>query len=176
VLNIPAEVWVHPAVHVRSSPIAGDGLFVDAAVPAGTALVRFGGRTVSTAELRRLFEEAEAQGRYVDTIAIDHDTHLVLPSATVAHYGNHSCDPSAWLGAGLELVARHDLEIGTEVTLDYGVTSDDPAFRMACRCGAACCRRVITGTDWQLAELQSTHRGRWPQGLQRRIDAAGASG
>lgn len=175
VFDVAGEVWVHPAVRVRRSSIAGDGVFIDAAVANGTPLVRFGGRTVSTGELHRLFREAEAQGRYVDTIAIDDDTHLVLPAGSIAHYGNHSCDPSTWLGGPLELVARWDLEPGAELTSDYGVISDDPSFRMDCRCGAATCRRVITGSDWQRADLQAIHEGRWPPGLQRRIDATRAS-
>jgi hypothetical protein len=177
VADLASDVWVHPAVRVRSSPIAGDGLFADEPIGAGTPLIRFGGRVVSTDELHVLFEDAAGRGRYVDTIAIDDDTHLVLPPGTIAHYGNHSCDPSTWLGAAHELVARRDLERGVELTSDYGVMSDDPAFRMDCRCGAPACRRVITGSDWQRADLQVVHRGRWPRGLQRRIDTAGdASG
>ncbi len=172
--ELPADVWVHPAARVRPSPIAGAGLFIGVAVAAGTALIRFGGRTVSTAELQRLFDEADAQGRYVDTIAVDDDTHLVLPPGTIAHYSNHSCDPSMWLGAAHELVARRDLEPGAELTSDYGVTSDDPSFWMACHCGTPACRRVITGVDWQRADLQAIHLGRWPRGLQRRIDASRA--
>src|SRR5215211_2595328 len=174
--DVPADVWVHPAVRVRSSPIAGAGLFIEVSVTAGTPLIRFGGRTVSTDELHRLFDEAEAQGRYVDTIAIDDDTHLVLPSGTTAHYGNHSCDPSMWLGDPRTLVARHDLEPGAELTSDYGVISDDPSFRMACNCGTPACRHLITGGDWLLVDLQTIHKGRWPRGLQRRIDAARTSG
>ncbi len=171
---MPAEVWLHPALRVERSAIAGDGLFVDVAIAAGTPLIRFGGRTASTDELHRRFEEAKAVGRYVDTIAIDDDTHLVLPPGTIAHYANHSCDPSTWLGPSLELVARRDLEPGAEVTSDYGVTSDDPTFRMDCRCGAPACRGVITGSDWTRADLQVLHQGRWPRGLQHRIDAAGS--
>ena len=47
---------------------------------------------------------AAAEGDYVDTIAIDHDVHLVLPAGTVAHYANHSCDPTLWRMA---VRARH---------------------------------------------------------------------
>ena len=139
IVTVPDDVWVHPAVRVRPSPIAGDGLFVEVDVPAGTPLLRFGGRTVSTSELHELVRRVEADGGFVDTLTIDDDSHLVLPPGTVAHYGNHSCDPSTWLGAPLELVARRDLEPGAELTVDYGVISDDPSFRMECTCGTAAC-------------------------------------
>jgi hypothetical protein len=166
---VPSEVWVHPAVRVRRSAIAGRGLFIDADVPAETALIRFGGSVVSLAELHRRFAAAAATGTYVDTVAVDEDRHVVMPDGSIAHDANHSCDPSMWLGPPLTLVARHDLDAGAELTSDYGVTSDDPSFEMACRCGTASCRRVVTGTDWQLEELQVRHHGRWPAGLQARI-------
>lgn len=125
-------------------------------LPAGTPLIRFGGTPVCTAELHRLFDEAQLTGSYVDTISIGGDRHLVLPAGSIAHHGNHSCDPTMWLGAPLELVARVDLVPGAELTSDYGVTSDDAAFEMACQCGSARCRLVITGCDWQLERACST--------------------
>ena len=175
VVRVPSDVWVHAGVRVRRSPIAGDGLFIDEPIPAGTSLIRFGGRVVTTAKLHDLFDEAAARGAYVDTVAIGPDRHIVMPAGSVAHYGNHSCDPTMWLGAPLELVARFDLEAGCELTSDYGVTSDDDSFEMECRCGTTACRRLITGCDWRLEHLQHLHAGRWPSGLQARIDNDRAS-
>jgi len=110
--RIRPDVWVHPAARVRRSVIAGDGLFIDEPVAAGTPLIRFGGTAVTTAELHELFDEADVSGTYIDTIAIGLDCHVVLPADSIAHYGNHSCDPTMWLGAPLELVARVDLTPG----------------------------------------------------------------
>jgi len=171
--EVPSAVWVHPGLEVRDSPIAERGLFATDGIVAGTVVIRFGGRTVTTAALHELFARAAVAGTYVDTIAIDEDRHLVLPAGSSAHFGNHSCDPSTWLAAGsLELVARRDLVPGDEVTSDYGVTSDDDSFRMVCTCGAASCRGIVTGSDWMRPELQALHEHRWPPGLQRKIDAS----
>ena len=103
-------MWVHPVVRVRRSAIAGDGLFIDEPRPAGTPLIRFGGTVVTTAELYELFDEADAHGTYVDTIAVGPDCHVVTPAGSIARFGNHSCDPTMWLGGPLELVARFALE------------------------------------------------------------------
>ena len=173
--DIAPGVWVHRAARVQTSAIAGQGLFLTAPVAAGEPLIHLGGRIVSTDELHRLFERAEAQGRYVDTFAIDIDTHLVLPPDTRAHYVNHSCDPSLQFAAPLELAARDDLPAGAELTLDYAVISDDPTFRMECTCAALTCRRIVAGSDWQRPDLQAAHEGRWPTGLQRRIDEVTSS-
>lgn len=173
--DVPTQVWVHPDVVVGMSSIAGHGLFATAPIAAGLAVVRLGGRIVATAELHQLFAEAP-DGAYVDTFAIGDDAHLVLPGGTDAHYGNHSCAPTIWPNGAFELVARVDLAAGDELTVDYGTISDDPTFRMPCACGAGGCRRVVTGEDWRLAELQARYAGHWPPGLQRHIDLARSGG
>ncbi|MGH9271412.1 MAG: SET domain-containing protein [Ilumatobacteraceae bacterium] len=175
VLEPPTDLWIHPDVRVAASPIAGQGLFVKTPAPAGTVVLRFGGRLVRAAELRLLLDRAQADAAYVDTIAVDDDTHLVLPAGTIAHYGNHSCDPTTWLDPPFELVARRDLTATTELTIDYGVVSDDPAFHMQCRCGASGCRQVVTGSDWRQPDLRTSHCGHWPRSLRRRIEGDRAS-
>ena len=100
---------------------------------------------MSLDELHGVFESAAAQGEYVDTIAVDHDVHLVLPSATTAHFANHSCDPTMWRSGMYELVTCRTVAAGDELTVDYATLSNDPDFSMTCTCGAANCRRLITG-------------------------------
>jgi uncharacterized protein len=81
---------------VRPSAIAGSGLFATAAIPAGAVVLRFGGHLVDSATLVRLIETAsrDPSASYVDSITILDDAHLVLPVATLLHFGNHSCDPN----------------------------------------------------------------------------------
>jgi uncharacterized protein len=143
----PADVWLHPGVSVGDSSIAGRGLIAVAPLPAGEVVVRFGGRLVSLRELQTLFDIAAADGAYVDTIAIDHDVHLVLPAGTVAHFANHSCDPTLWRSGPYELATRRAVAPGDELTVDYATLSDDPGFTMTCTCGADACRGEITAAD-----------------------------
>ncbi len=164
----PDDVWVHPALEVRPSAIAGRGLFTKEPLAAGEVVVRFGGRLVGTGELHRMIAAA-AEDTYIDTIAVGDDTHLILPPGTAAHYGNHSCDPSMWPVGPFELATRRPLGVDEELTIDYGLISDDATFRMECRCASAACRRLITGEDWRRTELQDRYAGHWPPGLQRRI-------
>ena len=154
---------------VHASPIQGSGLFATSPIAADVVVVRLGGRVVTTAELHQLFDEA-ADGIYIDTFAIGDDTHVVLPHDTVAHYGNHSCEPTIWPTSAFELATRRRLDVGDELTVDYGLISDDATFQMDCTCSAATCRQVITGEDWRHHYLQARYAGHWPPGLQRRID------
>ena len=143
----PADVWLHPDVSVGASSIAGRGLIAAAPLRAGEVVIRFGGRLVSLDELHGLFEAAAAEGEYVDTIAIGEDVHLVLPSATAAHFANHSCDPTMRRSGTYELVTRRAVAAGDELTVDYATVSNDPDFTMTCTCGTANCRQQITGMD-----------------------------
>ena len=161
-------VWVHPSLEVGPSPIAGDGLLATVPLPAGLVVIRLGGRLVDTASLHELFERV-GPGEYVDTFAVGEDLHLVLPPSSTAHYGNHSCEPTMWPVGAYELATCRPVAAGDELTVDYGVISDDATFRMDCRCGAAGCRNVVTGADWRRPDLQHRYAGHWPPGLQRRI-------
>jgi hypothetical protein len=165
----PNDVWVHPALDVRSSAVAGRGLFATKPLPAGEVVVRVGGRLVTTDELHRTIADA-GPDTYIDTVAVGDDTHLILPPGTAAHYGNHSCDPSMWPIGAYELATRRAIGVDEELTIDYALISDDPSFRMDCRCASSSCRHLITGEDWRRADLQDRYAGHWPPGLQRRID------
>ncbi|HEX4223155.1 MAG TPA: SET domain-containing protein-lysine N-methyltransferase [Pseudonocardiaceae bacterium] len=154
-----ATPWLHPAVRVQYSPISGRGLFTGEPIPAGAVVATLAGRLVDGAELSRLLIEASQEHRYLDTISIEDDLHLILPPTAPIHYGNHSCDPTLWHTDAYTLAARHDLEPDTELTVDYATQTAEPDFRMPCNCGAANCRGVVTGTDWRLPGWALRYRG-----------------
>ncbi|WP_170213362.1 SET domain-containing protein [Catellatospora citrea] len=156
-----ADCWLHTDVEVDTSPIAGKGLFTRAALPAGTIVSRLGGRLVSEAELRELFARAAREQRYVDTVSVAHDLHLVLPPRQPNGYGNHSCDPNLWWVDAYTLAARRDIAAGEELTNDYGTSTAVADFRMDCACGTALCRSVLTGDDWQLPDLRERYGDHW---------------
>ena len=85
---------------------------------------------------------------------------------------NHSCDPSlGWTPAG-GLRARADLDAGTELTIDYATSIDDPDFVMNCHCETYRCRQIIEGTDWQIPQLQLRYTGQFAPALRRRLEDA----
>ena len=165
-----SEVWSHPALSVRRSAISGDGLFAGVDIAAGDRLFRLGGRLVTTVELGSLIADANANGRYVDTIAIVEGRHLVLPADTIVHYANHSCDPNLWHVGSYDVVARRDIRAGEELTIDYGTNSGAPGFVMRCTCGTTRCREVVTSEDWRVVELQHRYAGHWTPALAQRIE------
>jgi uncharacterized protein len=158
--------WVDEAIVVGCSPIHGRGLFSDTDLDAGRVVVRLGGRLVSSSDLERLLGE---RATYVDTLAVHEDLHLVLPSGTTAHYGNHNCDPNLWHVGPYDIATRRPVAAGDELTIDYGTQSGLPGFSMVCSCGATRCRGVVTSEDWRRPELQRLYRGHWVPVLEERI-------
>jgi hypothetical protein len=157
---------VHETVVVRESAIAGRGLFASDHLHEGTVVVRLGGRLVATEELRRLIQTSD---RYVDTLTVFEDEHLVLPADTTVHYGNHSCDPNLWHVEPYEIATRRPVRAGEELTLDYATQTGAPGFSMPCCCGAAACRGSVTSDDWRRPDLQARYRGHWVPALEARI-------
>ena len=49
---------------------------------------------------------------------------------------NHHCAPNAAFGPRRQLIALRPIEPHDEVTIDYSTTEADPAWTMACGCGA----------------------------------------
>ena len=91
-------------------------------------------------------------------------------TATCLEHVKAACQRSTNFCA-VALATCRSIVTGEELTIDYGLISDDIEFRMACACESADCRGVITGADWRSTDLRARYRGHWPLGLQRRIDS-----
>jgi uncharacterized protein len=167
----PVEMWVSDKVTVAPSAIDGQGLYAADDLEAGTVVIRLAGRLVSSAELAELLGSAQAAGggSYVDTITVFDDRHLVLPSGSIVHYGNHSCDPNLWHVGPYEIAARRNVGPGEELTVDYATNSAAPGFAMRCRCRSSLCRGEASSEDWRRPELQERYGGHWTPALDVRI-------
>jgi hypothetical protein len=84
---------------------------------------------------------------------------------------NHSCDSNLWLLDEVTMVARRDIAPGEELTLDYALTTVEPTWTLdqPCHCGSALCRRIITGNDWQLPEVQQRYQRHFAPFINERI-------
>ncbi|KAJ3175714.1 hypothetical protein HDU87_005857 [Geranomyces variabilis] len=71
----------------------------------------------------------------------------------------HSCEPSLWVDGYDTVVARRDIEVHEELSLDYGTVYSDPeALHIEpCTCGARTCRGRVTGDDWKLAAVRGQY-------------------
>ncbi len=160
------ECWLHAAVEVGPSDIAGRGLFAKADFPARIVVSRLGGRLVDTATLRRLIASS---GEYVEAVVVDEDRHLLLAPGD-NRFGNHCCDPNVGWVDEYSLATMTDVRAGEELLTDYAMSTVDPDWVLRCHCPSYRCRQMIEGTDWRIPQLQRRYDGWWAPYVQRLVD------
>jgi uncharacterized protein len=144
--------YLSPKTVVRPSRIAGLGLFAAAPIAAGEIVCVKGGHLLTTAEFANHKGAAsEAELQIADDLFLSPVSEAEFEGLMM--YLNHSCEPNVGVQGQIVFVAMRDVAAGEELTLDYA-TIDHDTEPMTCRCGAAACRGVVTGRDWQRPELQ----------------------
>jgi uncharacterized protein len=159
--------YISPKATVRDSPIHGRGLFAVAPISKGDIVALKGGYIDNRARRDRLRPERRsaeipiADGFFIGPIREDERDGGLL-------FSNHACDPNIGVRGPIVCVAMRDIRPGEALTHDWA-TTDDEAYELPCHCGAANCRRVITGQDWRRAELQEKYRDDMSWYVQRKI-------
>src|SRR5215472_1911713 len=165
---MPNLSYLSPKVAVQPSAIQGRGLFAIAPISAGELVCVKGGYIYRGETLR-------AMGPWYQAAEIPIGDDLFIGPVTEDEregsmiFSNHSCDPNIGVQGQIVFVAMRNIERGEELTHDWATTDDDDS-RMQCHCGAAGCRGLVTGKDWQKQELQEKYRGYFSWYLQRKIE------
>ena len=166
--NYREKSWLDPRIALAQSSIHGKGLFVTEPFKVGEVLIVFGGSLFSREDI--------AAGKANDRtlMQVNEDLWLGDPADQALgedYFINHSCDPNLWITDGVNLIARRERIRGEEVTMDYATHFADASWTMngSCHCGSKLCRRVITGRDWMLQDLQERYSGHFSPLLKMRI-------
>lgn len=81
---------------------------------------------------------------------------------------NHSCDPNCRMTGFNKLVAKRDIDINEELTIDYGGCAIGIGLPVIekCTCGSNNCRGVIKTDDYKLMNVEDLNLyGRYKRGL-----------
>ena len=157
-----------PKTEVRQSPIHGRGLFAVAKIDMGEVVLVKGGHIIDREQLREKITphlgpvEIQIGDDFFIAPVTDDERELSML------YSNHSCAANLGMRGEITFVALRDIRAGEELTHDW-CTTDDDDYSMECKCGAANCRRVLTGKDWQRPELQKQYAGYFSAYLARKI-------
>jgi SET domain-containing protein len=157
-----------PKTEIRASKIHGNGLFATTDIAKDEIVAVKGGHIVDRKILR---ERITPQ---LGPVEIQIDDDLFIAPVTDEEressmlYSNHSCDANLGMRGEVTFVAMRDICAGEELTHDWATTDDDD-YSIACKCGAANCRRILTGKDWQRPELQKKYVGYFSAYLARKI-------
>jgi len=159
--------YISPKATVRDSPIHGRGLFAVEPMTKGDIVAMKGGYIYDRALhdiLQPQLGPADipiADGFFIGPMTEDEREGGMI-------FSNHSCDPNIGVQGQIIFVAMRDIQTGEELTHDWA-TTDDEAYEMPCHCGAANCRRVITGQDWRRKDLQKKYQDYMSWYLQQKI-------
>jgi hypothetical protein len=164
--------WFSHKTEKRASPIQGRGLFARAAIAAGEIVAVKGGTIMDSAAFALVRDEVSPA-----EIQIEDGLYIAPGSAAEVEANllclNHSCNPNVGVRGQITFVAMRDIPPGAELTIDYAMIDGDPAERMTCSCGAQECRKIITGSDWRLRELQRRYAGYFSRYIHDRFVADG---
>jgi uncharacterized protein len=151
---VPPRSWLDPRVAVGRSAIHGLGIFATEPVARGQVVEVLGGSTLTDDEVEAMIRRGE---RY-DGISLGRGTNLLIaPADWPGIHGNHSCDPNLWMRDHVTVETRRDVPAGAELTIDYALQTASPRWSMACRCGSARCRTVVTGDDSRMPDLRARY-------------------
>jgi hypothetical protein len=173
-MGSPSLSYLSPKTTIRASPIHGRGLFAAGEFGPGEIVCVKGGYICTRTMLDKV---APVLGPAEIQIADDLFIGLVDSAQREGGmiFSNHSCDPNIGVQGQIVFIALRQIFPGEELTHDWATTDDDD-YTLACRCGTAGCRGIITGKDWQREDLQRKYRGIFSWYLQRKIDEAAVRG
>jgi len=160
--------YLSPKTEVRDSKIHGRGLFAIADLAKDEIVAIKGGHIVDRKTLRGKITPL------LGPVEIQIDDDLFIAPVTEQErelsmlYSNHSCEPNLGVRGEITFVAMRDIRAGEELTHDWAMT-DDEDYSVECNCGAANCRKILTGKDWQRADLQKRYAGYFSAYLARKI-------
>ena len=122
------------------SAIEGSGVFASTAIPRRSKIGEVTGEIIS----RRTARKRARDSRRIYLVDVS-DTHaLDCAKGNILRHLNHCCAPNSFMRIfrnRVEVYARRDIEIGEEITVDYGETPHDGGMR--CACGQSGCRNSI---------------------------------
>jgi uncharacterized protein len=159
--------YISPKAVVKESAIHGKGLFAAQPIAKDEIVCVKGGYIYDAEVLRSM------PGWYCAAEITVADNLFIGPYREEEREGsmifsNHSCDPNIGVQGQIVFVALRDIQPGEELTHDWATTDDDD-YEMKCNCGAAGCRRILTGQDWRRKELQEKYRGYMSWYLERKV-------
>jgi len=159
--------YISAKAAVKESPIHGKGLFAVAPIARGEIVCVKGGYIFDRQTLDSLpkwYRAAEIQ--IAEDLFIGPAVEEERAGSMI--FSNHSCEPNIGVFGQIVFVALRDIEAGEELTHDWAMTDDD-ASEMECHCGAALCRKVVTGQDWRRKDLQERYSGYFSAYLTEKI-------
>jgi SET domain-containing protein len=173
-MYLPTD-WIDPRIEIRPSLIQGKGMFATSQIKKDEIVNIWGGtRLLSEEDLgENQSNEWLASGYVWATIGegIYLARMLREDEEDLTNFINHSCDPNIWMLNEVTLVARRDIFVGEELTVDYAMFegTEDWVAHWKCHCGSEICRSRLSGRAWRRKDLQERYQNHFSPFICERI-------
>ena len=153
-------------VEIRDNGLNGKGVFAKEFIKKGEIVFIKGGHILtreeifSTSVINSYFPISDEY--FLGAINEEEENDIKL-------FENHSCNPNCGLRGEITFVAMRDIDKNEELTTDYAFI-DNEDYKFECTCGSKNCRKVVTGYDWKIKELQDKYYDYFAQYLKEKID------
>lgn len=149
------KTYRSPKTIIRQSTKGGKGLFAQETILKGEIVAIKNGHFVDTNEAAIIDKEI---GDFSLQIS---DEFFICPKSKeeiedTVIFINHSCDPNIGMDGQISYVAMRNIQVGEELCLDYAMAMTND-YKLNCSCGSTKCRKLITGNDWKIKELQKQY-------------------
>lgn len=147
--------YITPKAEKRPSSTNGTGLFATEIIQPDEIVAIKSGDVLREREAKALAEEI---GDYYLQIDSDHffSPRTIEDVPANALQINHSCQPNVGLRGSVVFIALETIFPDTELTYDVAMTTAHE-YSLQCNCQKENCRKVITGRDWRIPELQERY-------------------
>lgn len=167
--------WSSPKIAVVEMGELGNGTVAVDTIQPGELVIVQGGRVMDYAEILTSDYEPFSNHCFQITGNLVISPYVPEEAALDGIFKvNHSCEPTCGFLGQLSLRAMRLIDPGEQITYDYAMTDANwgkvTCAEMRCLCGASSCRRIITGNDWKLPELQKKYEGYHSTFIQSLID------
>jgi uncharacterized protein len=159
--------YISPKIEIRSSNIHGKGMFATKLIKIGEIVFIHGGHILTRDEMFY----SEVIGSY---LPLDDNFYIGAKNnkeeKRVKLWVNHSCNPNCVIRGEITFIAMKNIQVGEELNIDYA-TVDNEEYKFTCTCASVTCRKVITGFDWKLPEIQKKYQGFFARYLSDKMNA-----
>jgi len=148
-------------ISIKSSPIAGRGIFAEKNFKMGEIIFLVQGATIKYPFLPdwRIGQDWLNIGPNIWKIAYRDNPWSFI---------NHSCEPNSGLLEKTKVVATSPIAIGEEITIDYSCTeASSSRWKMKCKCASPQCRKTIRTIQFLPENLFKKYQKYIPSFLQK---------
>ena len=166
--SIKAESYVSPKVEKKDINGRGYGLFAKEFISKGEIVSISGGIIITKDDFEKLKSE---QLDYAYHITDDFLICPLNPSDPSDDWRmNHCCEPNCGLDGNIVFLAIRDILKDEELTYDYCMTETNPDYKMNLFCDKSSCRKVFSGNDWKIPEIQKKYKDYFSNYIKKLLD------